>query len=94
MLKSHSSNKFFFDSAVLLCLIYSFQLPNANEGKSTEEGALSLVSQNTWHGRCPAPLLDQLPPSQIYERLYDVSRSLKIRAIISPQLFNLKPQIK
>ena len=52
------------------------------------------MSQNTWHGRCPAPLLDQLPPSQIYERLYDVSRSLKIRAIISPQLFNLKPQIK
>ena len=76
MLKSHSSNKFFFDSAVLLCLIYSFQLPNANEGKSTEEGALSLMSQNTWHGRCLAPLLDQLPPSQIYERLYDVSRSL------------------
>ena len=94
MLKSHSSNKFLFDSAVLLCLIYSFQLPNAKERKSTEEGALSLMSQNTWHGRCPAPLLDQLPPSQIYERLYDVSRSLKIRAIISPQLFNLKPQIK
>ena len=74
----------------ILFLFNSTKIPNTMEGRSIRE---SLASQNTWHGRCPAPLVDQLPPSQIYERLYDVSRSLKIRAIISPHLkapLNLK----